>query len=154
MNGTFVTLIQIRKASVQAYRHSSQLSHNTYVQTFWNKLYVRTSTVQDPNYHQKDWNSEWKICDLNSESYRFCTGYSHGSKLSQNTYVQTISNWLYVLTSTVHYANGTQLDQISGWDFVISIQIRTVDVQAYSHGSELSHNTYVKTFWNWLYVHT
>ena len=74
VNWNFVTSIPIRTASIQAYSHSSKLSHNTYVQTIWNWLYVHTSTVQDANCSQIDQSSGWDICDINSNSYNRCTG--------------------------------------------------------------------------------
>ena len=36
VNGIIVTSIPIRTASVQVHSHSSQLSHNSYIQTLWN----------------------------------------------------------------------------------------------------------------------
>ena len=73
VNGIFLTWILIRKASVQTYRHSSQLSHNTSVQTVWNWLYVCTKTVLDTNGSQMDQISGKDIDDINSNSYSRCT---------------------------------------------------------------------------------
>ena len=73
VNGTFVTSIPIRTVCVKAYSHGSQLSHNTYVQTFWNWLCVRTSIVHDENGSQMDQISGRDICDIKSNSYNRCT---------------------------------------------------------------------------------
>ena len=62
--------------------------------------------------------------------------YNLSSHLSHNTYVQTILNWLYVRTPTVHVANGSQIDQISVWDFYHLISkscSRCTDLQTWLH---------------------
>ena len=74
VHGTFVTSILIRTVSVQAYSHSSQVSHNTYVQTIWNWLYVRTSTVQDENGSQIYQIIRWEIFGIKSSTNSRCTG--------------------------------------------------------------------------------
>ena len=66
-----LTLIQICTVDVQVYRHSSQLSHNTYVQTYKNTC---ITTVQDANGSQMDWNGAENIVDINSDLYSRCTG--------------------------------------------------------------------------------
>ena len=113
---TFVSTIPIRTISLQAYSHSSQVSHNRYVHTIWNWLYVCTWTVQDRNYNKRIEIVHGTFVISIPIRTVSVQAYSHSSQVSHNTYVQTIWNWLYVCTSTVQDANFGQIDKISGWD--------------------------------------
>ena len=82
VHGTFVTSIQIRKAAVQAYSNSSQLSHSTSVQT----INIGCTSVHQP--YKMQITTKW----IESEGGTLVTSiqirtvdvrvYSHSSQLS------------------------------------------------------------------------
>ena len=138
---TFVTLIPIRTVSVQAYSHSSQVSHNTHVQTIWNCFYIHTSTAEFPPKGLKRCSEHlWPQSRFVQFLFRRIAIFPRYPTIHMK---KTIWNWLYVRTSSVHNGNGIQIDQISGWNFCdinINSYSRCTCVQTWLNASPYKMN--------------